>query len=220
MWLLPSRGRAIQCQQALDAIAEFGCEPGVLYVHRTFEEYRDIRLPVGWKKYEGNGAQADQMRWFFEAYPNEKWYGWIADDNRPMTPEFDALLAEEAGDWHFVFCNGGRHKTPTDYRGGVPATIPSCMVWGGELVRFVGWWAPPWIKHATIDEHWKYLCARAGLSRYRHDVVVEHLHWRSGLRDEDSIDKVWMPAAADDIHQFTAHISTLNEIADTLRCRQ
>lgn len=216
MWLLPSRGRPTECQQALDAFAKYGSAPGVLYVHETHAEYVDIRLPDGWIKHEGHDAQAAQMQWLFNTYPDEKWYGWIADDNRPKTPEFDRHLIDEAGDWHFVYCNGGRHKTPAEAPAKPPATIPSAMMWGGELVRHVGWWAPPWIKHATIDEHWKYMMMRSGLARYRHDVVIEHLHWRSGLRPQDSTDKAWLSMAEDDIEQFTSRIPELNAIADEL----
>lgn len=217
MWLLPSRGRPKECQEALDAFAEFGSTPGVLYVHQTHSEYRDIRLPAGWSKFEGDEAQAAQMQWFYQTYPNEKWYGWIADDNRPKTPEFDRHLIDEAGDWHFVYCNGGRHKTPPEAPEKPPATIPSAMMWGGELVRHVGWWAPPWVVHATIDEHWKYLCARAGVTRYRHDIVIEHLHWRSGLRPQDKTDKVFLPHVGRDLEMFTQTIPWLNRVADALR---
>ena len=217
MWLLPSRGRPAACQEALDAIATHGTAPGVLYVHETFEDYADIRLPPGWTKHEGMGAQAAQMQWFYAEHPNEKWYGWIADDNRPLTPDFDIMLAEEAEDRYFVFCNGGRHKTNKKYRGGVPTTIPSAMVWGGDLVRAVGWWAPPWIVHATIDEHWKYICTRANRSRYRHDVVVEHLHWITGLRKQDKTDLTWVPGLGMDVDVFNRMKPWLDVIAGGLK---
>jgi hypothetical protein len=214
MWLLPSRGRREACQEALDAFAEHGSTPGVLYVHDS--DYGDMRLPVGWIQVDGSEAQAGQMRWLFAQYPHELWYGWIADDNRPRTPDFDNELIRTAGLKNFVFCNGGQHKTGATHKG-LPPSIPSCMLWGGDLVRQVGWWAPPWIKHTTIDEHWKAIAVCAGRARYRDDVVVEHLHWKTGLRPHDNTDDAWRPFHGDDMAAFARNRPKLAAIGKALK---
>ena len=217
MWLLPSRGRRESCQAALDAFAEHGSTPGVLYVHNS--DYGEMRLPDGWIQVNGSEAQAGQMRWLFDNYPNEPWYGWIADDNRPLTPDFDLELIKTAGDWNFVFCNGGGYKTPAEYRKGLPPSIPSAMLWGGELVRAVGWWAPPWVRHATIDEHWKYITFNSGRARYRHDVVVNHLHWKHNTRAKDDTDTVWHAVSGHDAGQFEMMKPALLKLARELACK-
>lgn len=192
MWLLPSKGRPEACQRALDAFATHGSTPGVLYVHDTFEEYRDIRLPVGWVKHEGHEFQAAQMQWFFGQYPDLDWYGWIADDNYAETADFDLELIRTAGRNCMVWCDGGRPKQNAKHLKGlcteVPGLIPSCMVWGGDLVRRVGWWAPPWVNHGTIDEHWKHLVMHTNRARWRGDVRVRHEHWQDGNRPRDTTD--------------------------------
>lgn len=191
---------------ALDAFAEYGTTKGVLYVHETHEDYKGITLPPGWDVFYGHEGQPGQMQWFFERHPEEPWYGWIADDMRPLTRDFDKELIATAGDWCMVWCNGGRHRKGIVGNWGgekhVPSTIPSAMLWGGNLVRAVGWWAPPWTQWASIDEAWKRLVMTAGLARFRNDVVVEHLHWTSGLRAKDLVDDACNPSYASDVDAF------------------
>jgi hypothetical protein len=173
------------CQEALDAFAAHGTTPGVLYVHAMDEAeasgYEGIRLPEGWDKVTGKEYQAGQFRWWLDTYPGRDWYGWIADDNRPATQDFDLKMAAKAVPWGFVCCNGGKGKA-------WPSSLPSALMWGGELVRTVGWIAPPRVFHATIDEHWKNLSRRAGIDQYCGDVLIEHLHWNNGGRNKDATD--------------------------------
>jgi len=203
MWLLPSRGREQMCQQALDAFAQHGSTPGVLYVHAS--TYGEMSLPDGWTRKNGDEWQAAQMNWLFSEYPDEPWYGWIADDNFPQTPGFDKALIEAAGNNRMIWCNGATRKTPAkwDSEKSVPSHIPSCMMWGGDLVRAAGWWAPPWVTHATIDETWKVFCMETGRAGYLHNVVVRHLRAKEG-RQRDATDKAPRPFFSPDMGKFKA----------------
>lgn len=209
MWLLPSRNRPSSCRNTLAAFAALGTTPGVLWVDDAPDGYADIALPAGWSveyaSAHGRHGIAESMRWLYEAYPGRAWYGWIADDMTPVTPDFDRELIETAAGKYFVYCSGDKHKTPATWRTpkaghpGAPATIPSAMLWGGDLVRSVGWWVPPWSVQTCIDEAWKQIALKAGLARYRHDVIVRHLHWMTGGRPKDETDQYGMQAARGDI---------------------
>lgn len=184
MWILHTRGRGAQCQEALDAFARCGSTPGMVYVHsmNTLEraQYDALALPPGWMREDGEEYIGGQSRLFFDRHPDEPWYGVLADDNRPETPDFDLKMIEAAGRWKFVSCDGGRKKRWP--------SIQSAMVWGGDLVRAVGWFAPPGIIHATRDEHWKAIAGHAGVIEYLPDVMVRHPHWQDGRRKRDHTD--------------------------------
>jgi hypothetical protein len=197
VWLLTSLNRPKECQLALDAFAEVGRSMGALWLDG--DDYPDIRLPQGWFVHRGSGGLAEAFRWFFGKFHSLPWYGWLADDMRPVSKDFDKELIKTTEGKYFVYCNGGGHKTPLSPPEKPPQSIPGAMVWGGDLVREVGWWAPPWAKYSCIDEAWKLLALKAGVARYRHDVIVNHLHWGSRYREQDATDKIGMQRAQNDV---------------------
>jgi hypothetical protein len=152
----------------------------------------DFELPKGWSVKLGSGGIAASMKWFYETYPDLGWYGWMADDMRPASWDFDLAMVQECAGQNFVYCNGGGHKTPRiapESTWDTPKTIPGAMVWGSKLLKCVGWWVPPWIEKTCIDEVWKHLARTTWMARYRHDAVVEHLHWSTGKRLRDATDQ-------------------------------
>jgi hypothetical protein len=205
MWMLGTRCRPERAQRALDDFAAHGSTPGVLYVHAMSKDeergYEDIRLPAGWVKVVGTGYMAEQCRTVQAMAPDAQWYGMLADDNHPATPDFDLAMIEAAVPMSFVCCNGGpKAKT-------WPGSIPGVMMWGRGLIDAVGWWAPPGIVHATLDEHWKQIYKAAGVGRYLPDVVVTHDHWKHKARPKDFTDteprRHWGPDLAA-LHAFVA----------------
>lgn len=200
MWLLPSKNRPDQCREALEAFKKFGCTPGVLWVDGDPKGYDKIILPDGWVIKHGSGGIGEACKWQYRVFPDREWYGWMADDMRPETIEFDLKLIYECRGVHFVFCNGGDHKSPkyAPAKGDVPDTIPSVMMWGGKLLEAVGWYFPPWLTRTCADEAWKHLAKAAGVAVYKHDVIVRHLHWLSGGRDMDGVDmEAWNSSTPD-----------------------
>lgn len=185
MWMMGSRCRPERCQRALDDFAEHGSTPGVLYVHSLADGeevgYEDIRLPDGWVKIGGPEYMAGQCRAVQDYAPNARWYGMIADDNYARTPNFDLRLIEAAGDFGFAICASGIGKE-------WPSSIPGVMLWGRGLIDAVGWWAPPGIVHATLDETWKKIATSAGVVRHLPNVFVRHEQHQSKARPRDFTD--------------------------------
>lgn len=165
---------------------------GVLYVDETVDEYLDVRLPPGWvAHFEPRwGSLQASMSHVFERFPNARSYGWLADDTVPRTPGWDALLEESAGRFGFAHANDDWHShDPTNrYEFERGDDMSAGLCWGGDLVRAVGWWALPGLRQAGIDTAWTAMLGPLGLTRYRHDVVVEHKHYRTGKRAEDAGD--------------------------------
>lgn len=91
----------------------------------------------------------------------------MGDDHRPRTKGWDAAylaaLAEKPG---FVYGN--------DLLQG--ANLPTQVAMSAEVVRALGWMAPPTLVHLAVDNWWLELGQAADCITYLPDVVVEHLH--------------------------------------------
>lgn len=184
MWLLPTYKRPQLCQEALMACYETGMmQQAILFIDPPFDGYEDLWIPpnfIVWKS-ETHTHMAPAMNLVLERYPNEDFYGWLADDLRPRTPGWDFKLSEVAGDWDIAHCNDL-------WMGGSPiiraGSLCGAFCWGGKLVRTVGWWGLPYTEQAGTDDAW--ICIRD--PKYVPDVIVEHIHWKNQKRPIDLTD--------------------------------
>lgn len=192
IWLLSTKGRPREAQETIDACEATGMtSPGIVYVDET--PYPKLRLPPNWTlHYERKWLSLQgSMSYVFERYPDATQYGWLADDTRPRTHGWDKKLEAVAGSWCLAYARDlWFSESPGQLewleRG---LNLSSGLCWGGELVRTVGWWALPGVKQAGIDMAWLDIARPFGLHRYRHDIVVEHLNWRTGKRPFDQGDE-------------------------------
>ena len=161
MFVLPTLSRPEQCAAVLRRIKDSGCtSKGMVFLngdsHR--QEYYDSVLPhalpdgwgfIFWPKNLGAIGALNKV---FDMYPDEPWYGFIADDEmlaEDAPSDWDRRLIEAAGDWKIAHgwedWNDGRRCQ------GYP-------VWGGKLLRAVGYWALPTCWHNFgLDSHWDWL---------------------------------------------------------------
>ena len=164
--------------------------PGLVYVDETVDEYENLRLPPNWEKHGSRrwGSIAASMRYCLRRYPDATQYGWLADDNIPKTAGWDVTLEGNAGDWR-ISC--ARDLWMSEYLWHHPTGGPcftSGLCWGGELIRAVGWWAPPGLRQGGIDGTWNDLAGFLGLTRYVPEVVIEHRTWKMEKREKDETD--------------------------------
>lgn len=170
---------------------------GVVYIDAG-KPY-NLKVPGNWRVHyepEHRGLQGS-MQWVFENFPGASQYGWLADDTRPRTPGWDKLLEEAAGDWCLSYAaDGWLSELPLESQELADGhNLSAGLCWGGVLVRTVGWWALPGVFQAGIDTAWTALVRPWNQHRYLPNVVVEHLHWKSGKRDPDQVDQgAWIDA--------------------------
>ena len=175
--------------------------PGVVYVDEDDGSYDRLRLPRNWSIHREPRWLSLQgsMQWCYQRFPDATQYGWLADDTRPRTRGWDKQLEAAAGEWRLAYANdlwyslnpGEREQLERGHN------LSSGLCWGGELVRAVGWWALPGVIQAGIDTAWTDLVRPLGLHCYRHDIVVEHLNWRTKKRPYDDTDLWERPDAGD-----------------------
>ena len=63
--------------------------------------------------------------------------------------------------------------------------LPTMAVLSSELVRGLGFFAPPALEHLYLDDFWRMLGHSVGNLAYRSDVIIEHLHPMAGKASYD-----------------------------------
>lgn len=167
MIILPSRGRP-------DQLARFfaSSQPGpsgILLLDEDDKASHDAALPAGWCCVIG--PRRGNIEWCNEAFklfPHEPWYACLGDDMECGPPGWDERLARAAGAWGLAYAddgiNGEKH--------------PAVPFLGGELVRAVGWIAPPGMRHGLFyDNLWSDIATALGTRSYHPDLKTLHRHW-------------------------------------------
>jgi hypothetical protein len=118
---------------------------------------------------------------FFERFPDEPWYGVISDDSIVRTEGWSERLVAAAGSAGFANSADGWQA---DKR------MHGATVIGGDLVRALGYIAPPGTKHSYSDDALEHLARALGNWTYVPDVTVEHVHaWNSNAGDDATYQK-------------------------------
>lgn len=182
MWVLPTYGRPGRCQDALDSIMAAGvATPGVVVVDGDPDPaYRALRLPTGWRMQvhaRNGGLSAALNGMAFELFPGLAWYGALSDDFIVRSADWDTKLVAAAGAWGIAHSNDGWQSE---------TRIAGATIFGGELIRALGWWALRCTWHAFSDDAWEAIAHALGGRHYCADVMVEHHHAESGKGPADA----------------------------------
>jgi hypothetical protein len=120
----------------------------------------------------GNGPTYNEM---LRRYPNEKCYGFLADDAILDVQGMLRMLEEAAGDWNIAYANDKHHG----------AAIPTMPCLGGDLVRAVGYLSPDVLMHWGIDCAWYEIGKRLDALRYFENLTYTHLNPVWGTAPDD-----------------------------------
>lgn len=180
MWVLSTYKRPVLAQRFLDSMHHAG--PGRVMIDGG-DPYPELRLPPGWRcnYYSDNIGYLGRCNQAFFEEPNQPWYGLTNDDIIAPDQAFWAeRLIAAAGPVGFSSCSDGGWKVNEDFPCGL-------QVFGGDLVRAMGFWAVPGTRHCYADDAWLDLAKRfPGLWTPVLDIVIQHLHCDNGgmVRDE------------------------------------
>lgn len=193
-WVLPSRGRQKMCQAVIDACTETNMTtPAYLFIDARVDEYAGLEAPDNWKviRLDTDHHVWDCHKLVYQLEPNAEWYGALSDDIKPITPNWDKILIQLAKPFYLVDCHDG--WLANDPMIALYSLCGNCFVWGGELIRTVGWWGVPGI-HSGVgqDDAWVHLiCKKLSdlfLRRLVKTVLIEHHQYKNFKREMDEID--------------------------------
>lgn len=195
MWFLPSFGRPGRCQEALDLIAVAEPSEGYVVIDEAQRgDYRNLRLPPGWIMIENPAGLSfcQTLNWIFGEYSYLDWYGLTCDDFMVRTADWSAPLVAAAGSCAFANSADGWQA------GGPDKRMHGAAVFGGDLLRAFGWWAPPGLVHCFCEDFWEQVGRELKNWRYVPDVVVEHCHaWNGKAPNDPTYEKAYRTFDAD-----------------------
>ena len=101
----------------------------------------------------------------------------MGDDHRPRTQSWDLRLAN-------MIDQGPGLAYGNDLFQG--SNLPTAVMMSAEIVEAIGYMVPPVLVHMYMDNFWKDLGTALGSLCYRHDVVIEHMHYLAGKSTIDA----------------------------------
>lgn len=183
IWLLPTKRRLDKLRTFIEACTKTGVTtPGLILVQNDElvelqAEYAALPLPLGWAIYPTAGdGLADKVRELWPAVKNLDWCGLVCDDLLPATYLWDRLMIDQVRGQNLVSCDDGDQA---------PHRITGAVVWGGELMRAVGYMFPPCFWHTYVDNVWEDLGRMTGCWDVRMDVLVMHDHGFKADQEQD-----------------------------------
>lgn len=179
--IVPTKGRPHLLKRFLDCCVETSVTETILLVfdgpedRSTYEKkyfmpftVRELIVPKGTPLSGCFNAAV-------EAYPDALYYGQASDDCTPETPRWDVKLRDA--------CLPDKVSWPCDGLGSLK--LPGFGFLGGDLVRKMGFFYPPQIKHWFTDNFLGMLVNRLKIGAYLPHVMVRHRHYINGLAEED-----------------------------------
>lgn len=179
MWILTSLGRPDRIRAVVESY-QWGAESSVLLTlwekDPRLAEYAVQTWPENWSvetvPMRGNGPTYNEI---LRRHPNEKCYGFLADDALLDVQGMLRMLEEKAGAWCVSYANDKHHGE----------SIPTMPCIGGELARSIGYLAPAGIVHWAIDNAWYEIGNRVDGLRYCPELTYTHLNPVWGTAPDD-----------------------------------
>ena len=182
MWLLPTRNRPRAVEAMIASMKAAGEVPDTAVM--VDGPMYQIDWPSNWHLHESYGHMEMQraLNALLKEHPNEKTYGILTDQSRPITPQWASKLEEAAGDHFIAMCN--TTKPRTNPRTGLRRVTTICV--GGDLVRAIGWIWLDKVCHLYGDDAWEDIGYALNCIKYVPEVVIQALLKRDGEVEIDA----------------------------------
>jgi len=106
-----------------------------------------------------------------------RYIGHIGDDNVPHTEGWDVSIMEALERTPFAFGN--------DLYPRAPGSLCCHVFTRSEVIRRLGYFGPPVIRHMYVDVAWMAWGVATGIT-YLHEVIIEHMHYTAGKAPVDA----------------------------------
>jgi hypothetical protein len=199
MWIFATRNRLANCQRfiqqwhatqasSLVYVRLDECDPALSEL-KQLPWPKEFLVVVG-PRIRLRGA----MEEMYHRFPNESWYGLMADDFVPQTMHWDQQLIERAVPNDIAYGNDIHEKANR--------MCHFCI--GGDLVRFVGFFGLPGVDHFGTDYIWERIHHACNRRNKLMDVIIEHAHYNFGQSEFDQTYKESQALKAQDKAAYRA----------------
>ena len=103
----------------------------------------------------------------------------FGDDHRPRTRGWDRHVhaAFDRMGAGLVYCADGLQNE----------RLPTAPFWSASVIKTLGWFFPPVLKHMFADDYWLRLANDLDRRVYLPDVLIEHMHPSAGKAEMDDV---------------------------------
>jgi hypothetical protein len=179
MIILPTKNRPLNLKRFIRAYKETESTLPIWVIFDAADAYRynDVETPDHWKRVSAPAGTSlgGIFDLIFKKYPNEDYYAMVADDVVPETAEWDIIMAAHCQPDKIVWARDDLQNEK----------LPVHPFIGGDLVRQLGWWAAPGLKHWFVDNVWKNIADSLQCGVYLDEVKLTHLHYTNGRAQMD-----------------------------------
>lgn len=202
--IVPSRGRPGNIAELLEAWGKtVKGDTGLLVAvdedDPELSAYQDVcrSVPLGFRPVIGPRERLGPTlnRLAIERAPDHFAIGFMGDDHRPRTPGWDTAMVDALREMGAGLVYGDDLIQHRD--------LPTAVVMTANIVRALGWFAPPGLTHMYLDNAWLALGEALGRIRYLPGVVIEHCHpvggtaaWDAGYAEVNSPERYAADEAA------------------------
>jgi hypothetical protein len=178
--IVPTRGRPAKVQEFYDQFKATSIISDLIFGideddDSVYPQFEDAKYEVG-PRLRMNGT----LNALATKYANDYEYiAFMGDDHRPRTPAWDIILTNGIADKKYGITYGN------DLFMG--EKIPTAVLLKSEIVKVLGFMAPPILIHLFLDNFWKFLGENLNSLVYNNDVIIEHMHYLIGKSDADEL---------------------------------
>lgn len=176
LMICPSRGRPQKAYETIEAFEKTYSKRSQLIFYiddddPTTKDYPkpkdpDIMVHIGPRR--GISGSINQA---VVDYPNYRFYGFIGDDHRFRTDDWDKVFIEtidsKGKGWGVAYGDDLL----------VHETIPTQVVISKNIIDVLGFMVYPEIKHQFVDNFWKEIGLTIDRLFYIPEVIIEHMHY-------------------------------------------
>jgi hypothetical protein len=194
--IVPTRGRPEKAQEFYDAYKNNSTITDLVFGL----DDDDVEYPrIDGVMYEVNprAMMNGTLNLIAKKYADQYDYiAFMGDDHRIRTSEWDVRFVEAIENLPYGIVYGNDLLQGED--------LPTAVLVNSNLVKTLGFMAPPAMKHLYLDNFWLDMGKAIGQLRYLGDVIIEHMHYLNGKAVEDAgYQEVNSSAIAD--HDCTAY---------------
>ena len=175
--IVPTKGRPEKHLEFYESFKDNSTDTDLIFVLSL----GDIQYPrIPGVKYEtvDSPTMNGKLNTIAVKYANDYDYiAFMGDDVRIRTQAWDAKMIKDISSIPNAVAYGNDL-----YQG---ENLPTAVLLDANIVRTLGFMAPPEFKHLYIDNYWKALGTGLSTLKYFSEIILEHLHFTIGKTEED-----------------------------------
>ena len=175
-----SRSRPEKFKEMLDSFKETKSEDTHIRAYLDDDDPRILDYEIDEHIIDKRRTLGEVSEYVIEKYPDYDYYAEINDDMIFRTKDWDKILTKaikDNGGWGIAYGD--------DLMMSVKRHRPSQVVISANIIKVLGYIAPPCLKHLYRDVYWKELGEGIGKLILCRNVVIEHKHWSVGKSELD-----------------------------------